>query len=93
MNHVEILPVLILLTKYVVSTSLLRVYYLPTDNCWAFDYYEKHSPKVVQTRSKKICADSLPLGYRNAAQNNHSIFIMWYSRTVTLQPVNPFGTT
>jgi len=97
MNHVEILPVLTLITKYVVANSLLRLHYLPSDDPWAFDYYEKHSPKVVPTKSKKdvsaIFLCPYRLGYRNAANNRLTGGIIGHSRTATLQPANPLETT
>jgi hypothetical protein len=64
MNHVEILPVLILLTKYTVATSRLLLHYVPADYFWSFDYYEKHSPKVVLTKSKKafLASPTIPIG-------------------------------
>lgn len=97
MNHVEILPELVLLTKYAVATSLLRLHYLPADNPWAFDYYEKHSPKVVLTKSKKdvpaILLCPYRLGYRNAIYNKLTGGIIGHSRIATLQPANPLETT
>ena len=73
----------------------LQVAFLQADNSRVFDYHEKHSPKVVQTRPKKtfLYIGSVPIDQRNLDHNKPNGGNSGHNKTATLQPVNPLETT